>query len=231
MRLLPFTFGLLVMSAGLTACTQPPAETTPDASAPKPAPATPVSKDFPAGLYKLDASHASLTFTVSHLGFSTYTAGFDRFDATLEIDPAHPEAAKLKATVDVKSLDLPTPPKGFHDSLMSAQWFDAATHPQITFVSTNIEKTGDYSAKIYGDLTLRGVTKPVVLDAVLNGGYAGFAPYDPNARIGFSARGEIKRSDFGMAFGIPEPGSTMGVGDTVGIVIDAEFSGPPLKAK
>lgn len=230
MRLLPFTFGLLAMSAGLTACSQPAAEKAPEAPAATPAPTAVAPKDFPAGSYTLDKSHASLTFTINHTGFSTYTAGFDAFDAALEIDPKHPEAAKLSATVEVKSLDLPTPPKGFHDSLMSAQWFDASKYPQMTFVSTRIEKTGDYTAKIHGDLTLRGVTKPVVLDAVLNGGYAGFAPYDPNARIGFSARGEIKRSDFGITYGIPEPGTVMGVGDAVGIAIEAEFSGPPLKA-
>ena len=230
MRLLPFTFGLLAMSAGLAACSQPPAEKAPEAPAATTTPAAVAPKDFPAGSYKLDKSHASLTFTVNHTGFSTYTAGFDTFDATLEIDPKNPEAAKLNATVEVKSLDLPTPPKGFHDSLMSVQWFDASKYPQMTFVSTKVEKTGDYTAKIHGDLTLHGVTKPVVLDAVLNGGYAGFAPYDPNARIGFSAKGEIKRSDFGITYGIPEPGTVMGVGDAVGIAIEAEFSGPPLKA-
>ncbi|ESQ81041.1 YceI family protein [Asticcacaulis sp. YBE204] len=228
MRLLPFTFGLLAV-AGLAACSPKPVE-KPPVAAPE-APQAVAPKDFPAGDYKLDKSHASLTFTVNHTGFSTYTAGFDAFDAHLTIDPSAPEAAKLTASVDVKSLDLPTPPTGFHDSLMGAQWFDAAKYPQMTFVSTKVEKTGDFTAKIYGDLTLHGVTKPVVLDATLNGGYAGFAPYDPAARVGFSAKGTIKRSDFGISYGIPAPGTVMGVGDSVGIAIEAEFSGPPLKAE
>ena len=69
----------------------------------------------------------------------------------------------------------------------------------------------------------------MVLDATYNGGYEGH-PKDPNARIGFSARGALKRSDFGMTYGITAPGTTMGVGDEVGIIIEAEFNGPPLKS-
>jgi len=75
---------------------------------------------------------------------------------------------------------------------------------------------------------MRGVTKPLVLDATYNGGYAGH-PMDPHARIGFTARGSLLRSEFGVSYGIPAPGSTMGVGDRVQIEIEAEFTGPPLK--
>jgi polyisoprenoid-binding protein YceI len=67
----------------------------------------------------------------------------------------------------------------------------------------------------------------VILDVTYNGGYAGH-PMDPHARIGFSAKGTFKRSDFGIAFGVPAPGTTMGVGDDVQIAIEAEFTGPPL---
>ena len=74
----------------------------------------------------------------------------------------------------------------------------------------------------------RGVTRPVPLEATYNGGYAGHA-MDPHARIGFSAHGTLKRSDFGMTYGIPAPGTTMGVGDEVTILLEVEFSGPPLK--
>jgi polyisoprenoid-binding protein YceI len=86
---------------------------------------------------------------------------------------------------------------------------------------------GANGLRITGDFTLHGVTKPVVLNATYNGGYAGH-PFDPHARIGFSATGKLKRSDFGVAYGIPAPGTTMGVGDDVDIVIETEFSGPPL---
>ena len=88
--------------------------------------------------------------------------------------------------------------------------------------------TGANTANVTGDFTMHGVTKPLVLAVTFNGGYAGH-PYDPNARIGFSATGSIKRSEFGMAYGVPEPGTTMGVGDDVSLVLEAEFSGPPFK--
>ena len=81
--------------------------------------------------------------------------------------------------------------------------------------------------RVRGDLTLHGVTRPIVLEATFNGGYAGH-PMDPNARIGFSAQGTLKRSEFGRAQGIPAPGTTMGVSDEVNVVIEAEFTGPPL---
>lgn len=78
-----------------------------------------------------------------------------------------------------------------------------------------------------GDFTLHGVTQPVSLDVRFNGGYPG-QPMEPQARIGFSARGSIERSDFGIAMGLPAPGSQLGVGDEVEIVLEAEFLGPPL---
>lgn len=184
--------------------------------------------DLPAGTYKLDKHHASLTFTVSHLGFSNYTAQFTVFDATLELDPKNPASAKLEATIDPTSLDLPSPPDGFKDELTGPNWLDAAKFPQMTFKSTSVEPTGDKTAKVTGDFTLHGVTKPVTLEVMFNGGYPGLAGIDPNARIGFSAKGVLKRSEFGIAYGVPAPGTTMGVSDEVQIAIEAEMSGPPL---
>jgi polyisoprenoid-binding protein YceI len=104
---------------------------------------------------------------------------------------------------------------------------NTAEYPQITFRSTRLESTGPNSVRMTGDLTLRGVTKPVVLETTFNGGYSGHH-MDPRARIGFSARGTLERSAFGLSFGIPEPGSNMGVSDAVEVIIEAEFSGPPL---
>ncbi|HYM35134.1 MAG TPA: YceI family protein, partial [Steroidobacteraceae bacterium] len=120
------------------------------------------------------------------------------------------------------------PPEGFVDALLGEQWLNAAQFPQMTFKSTKLESTGANSVRIVGDFTLHGVTKPAVLEATFNGGYAGH-PMDPHARIGFSAHGSLKRSEFGIAYGIPEPGSTMGVSDEVQVAIEAEFSGPELK--
>lgn len=188
-----------------------------------------VAEGIPAGEYRLDPSHASLVFRVDHLGFSIYMAEFETFDATLDFDPASPETMRVEASVDVSSLDLPTPPPGFHDELMGPQWFDAGAHPQMTFVSTKIDLTGAESADVTGDLTLKGVTNPVTLKVEYNGGWPGIEQ-DPNARIGFSAYGTLSRSAFGMDFGLPPEGSDMGVGDRVEILIETEFTGPPLDA-
>jgi polyisoprenoid-binding protein YceI len=196
-----------------------------------------LAADLPAGSYTLDKSHASLLFRVNHMGFSNYTARFKRFDAKLQIDPANPGAAKLEATIDVTSLetDFPTPKVvDFNAELQNDQWLNAAKFPQMTFRSTKVDLTSPKTARVSGDLALHGITKPVVLDVTFNGGYPGMAGFDPNARIGFSAKGAVKRSGFGVANGIPAPGSNMGVSDNVDIIIEAEFTGPalpPAKAK
>ena len=185
----------------------------------------------PAGAYTLDKTHASLIFKVSHLGFSNYTARFKRFDAELQFDPENPSASKLRATVNVRSLetDFPkTPQLDFNEQLLGKEWLDAATYPTITYRSTAIEPTGPKTMRVIGDLTLRGVTRPVTLEVTYNGGYAGH-PFDPHARIGFSAQGTLKRSEFGIAYGLPAPGTTLGVGDEVTVILETEFSGPPLK--
>lgn len=190
------------------------------------APALALEPALPAGTYRLDPSHASLVFTVDHLGFSRYTAGYDRFDATLVIDPADPASASLTAEVEVASLDLPSPPVGFLDMMLSPAWLDAGGHPQITFVSDAIRLDDDDRAEVSGQITFLGVTRPAALSVRFNGGYAGH-DMDPNARIGFSATGSLARSDFGMTIGIPPEGSTMGVGDAVEFRIEVEFIGPP----
>ena len=97
----------------------------------------------------------------------------------------------------------------------------------MKFRSTKVELTSANTARITGDFTFHGVTLPVTLDAAFNGGYAGH-PFDPNARIGFSARGSLKRAAFGVVEGIPPPGTTMGVSDNVEFIIEAEFNGPAL---
>lgn len=185
--------------------------------------------DLPAGEYKLDKSHSSIVFAVSHIGFSQYTMQFKTFDAKLNLDPAKPQNAKIEVTIDPLSLDIPAPPAGFKDELLGEKWLDTKANPKITFKSTKIELMGEKTAKITGDLTLHGVTKPIVLNAVFNGGYNGLPDLDPNARVGFSAMGKFKRSDFGISYAIPAPGTTMGVGDEVSVVIETEFSGPALK--
>ncbi len=183
---------------------------------------------LPAGAYTLDPAHASLIFRVNHLGFSHYSAHFDKFDAHLQLDPSNPGSASMTASVDPNSLQLPSPPDGFLAELKGSKFLDVKSFPTIDFKSTNVEPTGSREARITGDLTLHGVTKPVTLDVTYNGGYPGMVA-DPHARIGFSAHGTLSRSAFGVDYGVPAPGSNMGVGDEVEVIIEAEFSGPALK--
>jgi polyisoprenoid-binding protein YceI len=205
-------FGLVLVAGPAIAAT---------AAAPAPAP--------PAGAYTLDKAHTSVTFRVNHLGFSHYTARFANVDGKLKFDPAHPVAMAVEATIDPKSLELNTPPPGFHDQLMGKGWFEAAQFPAITFKSTKVALTGKNSAKVTGDFTLHGVTKPVTLDVTYNGGWPANAM--DGARVGFSGHTTIKRSAFGMGFGVPAPGTNMGVSDDVDIAIETEFnSGGPVKA-
>jgi polyisoprenoid-binding protein YceI len=206
--------------------TETAAVTTPT-PAPVAAPIVPAATEAPSGDYKIDKAHTSLIFRVNHIGFSNYTAQFTGIDGTLKLDAKDPTQSSLTATIDPRSLMLNAPPAGFLDTLLGDKWLSAVAFPTMTFRSTRIELTGPNTARITGDLTLRGATRPVTLDATFNGGYAGH-PYDPNARIGFSARGSLKRSAFGVSEGIPPPGSTMGVSDDVTIEIETEFNGPPL---
>ncbi|WP_217438551.1 YceI family protein [Fertoeibacter niger] len=185
------------------------------------------ASDAPAGNYALDLAHGRLLFRVNHLGFSRYTALFTRFDAALVFDPAAPESMSVTATVDTASLETHYPDASFDFNaiLTGPDFLDAAAFPQITFASTAVKQTGPQTADVTGDLTLRGVTKPVTLNVTFNGGYAGH-PLDAGARIGFSAEGSLLRSDFGLTAGIPAPGTTMGVGDRVEVMIEAEFLNP-----
>lgn len=186
----------------------------------------------PAGSYTMDKAHTSVTFKVSHLGFSNYTAHFAKVDGKLQFDPANPAAMKVEATIDPASLQLNAPPEGFLAEITGKNWLDAVQFPQITFRSTKVEPTGPKTAKVTGDLTLHGVSAPVTLDVTYNGGYPPNA-FDPGgARIGFSAQGAFKRSTFGVSAGIPAPGTTMGVSDEVQVAIETEFSfKPPAAAK
>jgi polyisoprenoid-binding protein YceI len=194
-----------------------------DVHAPAPAP-------VPAGEYRVDRAHTSLLFRVSHMGFSHFTGRFTQVNATLEFDPAHIAASKVSVDIDPRSISADNVPTGFLQTLAGDGWLEADRFPQLTFRSTSIEVTGPNTFRIHGELTLHGVTKPLVLDARYNGGYAGH-PMDPHARVGFSATGLLKRSDFGVSFGIPAPGTTMGVGDEVEVVLESEFSGPPLSTQ
>jgi polyisoprenoid-binding protein YceI len=198
-------------------------------TATKPAtkPAAEPAAQPPAGPYYLDKAHTSVIFRVNHLGVSRYTARFSRVDGKLQFDPQHPTAMRVEATIDPTSLELNAPPAGFLDHLMGKGWFEAAQFPQISFRSTKVTLAGPHVAKVTGELTLHGVTKPIVLDVTYNGGYPP-NNFDPGgARIGFSAHGVLKRTSYGISTGVPAPGSKMGVGDDVEVMIETEFSSKP----
>jgi polyisoprenoid-binding protein YceI len=180
----------------------------------------PASRDpakAPAGVYGLDKNHASLTLRLSHMGMSGYTMRFDRFDARYGYDPTAPEATKLSVSIDANSLDV-------GDSKTSQkfarEFLDADKAPTITFVSTEIHRDdslapdGAVHGAVTGDLTFHGVTKPVTLQVVFNGTSPGLLG---GHRMGFSATGEIKRSDFGS-----HQFESL-VGDDVHLDIEVEF--------
>jgi len=234
-------FVLLLALAALAACSQkaaPPQAQAEAAPAATPAPAAEpagepsrtaaLAPDVPAGEYKMDHAHSTLIFRLSHMGFSHYTSRFRHFDAKLQFDPRNLTATQLTATIDPRSIetDYPDPKYNFNEELAGEHFLDAAQFPQITFRTTQVEDLGNQAMRVHGELTLHGVTRPIVLEATYNGGYSGH-PMDPQARVGFSAQGTLRRSDFGIAGGIPGVGSNMGVGDQVAIVIESEFQGPP----
>jgi polyisoprenoid-binding protein YceI len=235
---------LLLALAALAACSQkaaPPeaqnapasaaVASQPDESADvagEPSRTAALAPDVPAGEYKMDHAHSTLIFRLSHLGFSNYTARFHRFDAKLQFDPRNLAATQLTATVDPRSIetDYPDPKYNFNEELAGEHWLDAAKFPEIAFRTTQVEDLGNQAMRVHGELTMHGVTKPIVLEATYNGGYAGH-PMDPQARVGFSAHGVLRRSDFGISGGIPQAGSNLGVGDQVAVIIESEFNGPP----
>lgn len=188
------------------------------------------AEDLPppmAGSYQIDMQHTSLIFRVSHLGFSNYTALFTEVAAELAFDPEKPEAMQVTARIPVASLETHNPDKAlnFNATVTGPEFLDAAQFPEITFSSTAVVLTGERRADVTGDLTLHGVTRPVTLDVSYNGGWGDMA-LDAGARIGFSAKGSFNRSEFGLGYGIPAPGTTMGVSDRVEVILEAEFIKP-----
>jgi len=215
---------LPTIALALAACGQPQQTTDHATASPAPVEAQ-VASTAPAGAYTIDKVHSSLIVRLDHLSYSQFTARFVRWDAQLQFDPNAPEHSQINVTIDPRSIASDNPPDGFIDIMRGTEFLSAAQFPNITFRSTRVERTGPNTANIVGDLTLRGVTKPVTLQARFNGGYGGMQ-LDPHARVGFSAHGTFKRSDFGMSYGIPAPGTTMGVGDDVSVTIEAELTGP-----
>ena len=201
---------LAVVAIAVLACGLPAAE-------PLGEPADPA----PAGIYFADPAHTSVTWSLRHIGLSHYTARFVAPEATLDWRPEAPESSSLSVRIEPASVrtDFPWPEHEDFDGKI-AKGEDFLANRLITFVSTRIERTGPASARVLGDLTLRGETHPAVLEVVLNGSMDRH-PATGRPRVGFSATGSIRRSDWGMTALLPM------VGDDVRIVIEAEL-GPDL---
>ena len=167
----------------------------------------------PSGAYVIDPGHTSVNFGISHLGFSSYQGRFNTIAGSLNFDAKAPEKSSLTVTIDAASID--TNHTELEGKLKGADWFDTAKFPTATFPSTKVEKLTDTTGKLTGDLTLHGVTKPVTLDVTFNG--AGNNPFANVPQLGFSAKGSIKRSDFGIAQYLPA------IGDEVSIMIESEL--------
>jgi polyisoprenoid-binding protein YceI len=185
--------------AGTAAHAQGPAN--PDPSAVRP------------GAYAIEPSHTRVLFSVSHMGFTTWYGDFTGASGQLVLDPAHPDASRLEVTLPVASVS--TTNAKLDSELKSPDWLDAARFPTASFRSTRVTPTGAREADIAGELTLHGVTRPVVLHARFNG--AGVNPLDHHYTSGFEVSGVIHRSQFGVTKYVPL------VGDDVTLTISAGF--------
>jgi polyisoprenoid-binding protein YceI len=166
------------------------------------------------GTYNLEPIHAMVMFGVSHFGFSNYYGQFPGATGSLTLDAANPAASHLDVSVPVAKVW--TASDKLAEELKSADWLDAAKYPAMTFKSTSITVTGPTTADVAGDLTIHGVTKPVVLKATFKRGAV--FPMNKKYMIGFDATGHVKRSDFGVTKYV-----NFGLGDDVDLIISAPF--------
>lgn len=171
----------------------------------------------PGGMYKTDPSHSSFNWSFKHSGLSNYTARFTNIDARLDWKPEKPETSRLMVTIDPLSTrtDYPWPEKVDFDAEIGGEEMFLAAKP-ISFVSSAIHVTGEKTGIVEGLLTLRGQTHPAKLDVTFNGSMAEH-PMMGVPKIGFSATGSIRRSEWGIDFGIPE------LGDTVTFAIEMQM--------
>lgn len=160
--------------------------------------------------YGLDPAHTETTFTIDRFGFTSVIGVFAKSEGTIWLDEAAPEKSRVEATVTVDSLLTANPTRDEH--LKGERWLNAAKNPTMTFKSTKVEKTGAATAKVTGDMTIMGVTQPVVLDVKLN--KIGTAPNNQKKQAGFTITGQISRKAFGSA------GAAGMIGDAVNIRIE-----------
>lgn len=169
--------------------------------------------DMPSGAYALDKSHGYITFTYNHLGFSTPHVGFRNFDVSLDLDSANIENSKVDVLIDATSVDSRV--EVFNGHLNGENFFDTANHPEITFTGTEIVSTGDDTFDITGDLTIKGETQAVTLNAIIQ--KTAMHPMRNVPTVGVTAEGKLSRSAFGLSRGVPN------IGDEVTLLISVEM--------
>lgn len=173
--------------------------------------------------YQIDPTHTATVFTWNHFGFSTPSANFSDIQGVINVDNAKPANSSVNVTIPLSSLN--TNVKALDEHLQAADFFDAAKYPTITFKSTKVQAVGANKYKITGDLTIKNVTKPVVLDAVLN--KQGEHPMTKVQSIGFNATTSFDRSAFGVGAYVPNVGDKI----TVNITTEASVPQPKTAAK
>ena len=165
--------------------------------------------------YTFDTVHSKILFKAKHLGFSWSYGEFTDFSGSFDFDSADWSQSQVKVTIPVDSLEMGD--ATWNEHLRAPGYFNLAEHAEMQFVSTRVEKLSETTGKLHGDLTVRGVTKPVVLDLVLN--QQGPHPFSKKPRVGFSASGVVQRSEFGLTQLLPI------VGDEIHLIIEIEAGG------
>ncbi|AIY37726.1 YceI family protein [Acinetobacter baumannii] len=160
--------------------------------------------------YKIDPTHTATVFSWNHFGFSTPSANFSDIQGVIKVDNAKPANSSVNVTIPLSSVNTNVP--ALDKEFQEEAWFNAAKYPNITFKSTKVETKDKKHFKITGDLTVKGITKPVVLDAVLN--KQGEHPMAKVAAIGFNATTSFNRSDFGLGNYVPNVGDKITVNIT-----------------
>ena len=169
--------------------------------------------------WQIDPMHTAAQFSVRHMGISTVRGAFTKASGTAQYDPANPNTTSVEATIEAASVDTRVSMRD--DDLRSANYFDVAKYPTITFKSKSVQAAGTGKLQITGDLTIHGTTKEVVLD--VDGPSAPVNDPRGNSHVGASATTTIKRTDFGV--GSPNPM----IGDEITITIDVELVHPAAK--
>lgn len=160
--------------------------------------------------YKIDPTHTATVFSWNHFGFSTPSANFSDIQGVIKVDNAKPANSSVNVTIPLSSVNTNVP--ALDKEFQEEAWFNAAKYPNITFKSTKVETKDKKHFKITGDLTVKGITKPVVLDAVLN--KQGEHPMAKVPAIGFNAATSFNRSDFGLGNYVPNVGDKITVNIT-----------------